>query len=53
VLGIAFIYSALFGTGSLIYGKTPQALMWLAVFVVSLVGLVRLLPRMWSSAEGS
>ena len=53
VLGIAFIYSALFGTGSFIYGKTPQALMWVVVFVVSLVGLVRLLPKMWSSASGS
>jgi SSS family solute:Na+ symporter len=53
VLGIAFIYSALFGTGSFIYGKTPQALMWLAVFVISLVGLVRLLPKMWSAAADS
>lgn len=53
VLGIAFIYSALFGTGSFIYGKTPQGLMWLVVFVISLVGLVRLLPRMWSSEAGS
>ena len=53
VLGIAFIYSALFGTGSFIYGKTPQAMMWLAVFVISLVGLARLLPKMWSSASDS
>ena len=51
VLGIAFIYSALFGTGSFIYGKTPQALMWVVVFVISLVGLARLLPKMWSSAS--
>jgi SSS family solute:Na+ symporter len=53
VLGVAFIYSALFGTGSIIYGKTPQAVMWLVVFMISLVGLVRLLPRMWSSASDS
>ena len=53
VLGIAFIYSALFGAGSFIYGKTPQGMMWLVVFVLSLVGLSRLLPRMWSSASGS
>jgi SSS family solute:Na+ symporter len=53
VLGIAFIYSALFGAGSIIYGKTPQALMWLAVFVISLAGLVRLLPKMWSTAADS
>jgi hypothetical protein len=53
VLGVAFIYSALFGTGSFIYGKTPLGLMWLAVFTISLAGLARLLPRMWSSASGS
>jgi hypothetical protein len=53
VLGVAFTYSALFGTGSFIYGNKPQALMWLVVFVISLAGLARLLPRMWSSASGS
>ena len=53
VLGIAFIYSALFGTGSLIYGKIPQAIMWLVILVISLVGLVKLLPKMWSTAADS
>jgi Na+/proline symporter len=53
ILGIAFIYSALFGTGSFIYGNLPQAIMWVVVFVISLVGLARLLPKMWSSAAGS
>jgi hypothetical protein len=53
VLGIAFIYSALFGTGSFLFGKTPQGILWLVVFIVSLVGLVRLLPRMWGATSDS
>jgi hypothetical protein len=48
VLGCSFIYSALFGTGSFIYGKTAQGTLWVVVFVVSLIGLVRLLPKMWA-----
>jgi Na+/proline symporter len=47
VLGCLLVYSALFGTGSFIYGKTAQGLVWVAVFVVSVIGLARLLPRMW------
>jgi len=47
VLGCAFIYAGLFGTGSALYGRTPQAIMWLAVFVVSGVWLWRLMPKMW------
>jgi Na+/proline symporter len=48
VLGCTFVYAALFGTGSFIYGKTAQGLVWLALFVVSGAGLLRLLPRLWS-----
>ena len=51
MLGIAFVYAALFGTGSFLYGRIPQALVWLAVFVVSGLGLVRLVPRLWGSSE--
>jgi hypothetical protein len=51
VLGCTFIYSALFGTGSFLYEKTPQALVWLALFVVSGVGLTRVLPRLWSGSD--
>ena len=47
VLGCAFIYSGLFGVGSALYGRMPQAAMWAVVFVVSGVGLLRLMPRMW------
>ena len=50
VLGIAFVYAALFGTGSFLYGRTAQALVWLVVFVVSGVGLLRLVPRIWGSS---
>jgi solute:Na+ symporter, SSS family len=48
VLGCTFVYAALFGTGSFIYGKTAQGLVWLVLFVVSGLGLLRLLPRIWS-----
>src|SRR5690606_18715678 len=42
VLGCLLVYSALFGTGSFLYGRTAQGLVWLVAFVVSLLGLVRL-----------
>ena len=49
-LGCAFVYAALFGSGSFLYGRRTQGVMWLVVFVTSGVGLVRLLPRMWAKA---
>jgi SSS family solute:Na+ symporter len=51
VLGCLFVYSALFGAGSYLYGRTPQALVWTAAFVVSGVGLLRVVPRMWGGKE--
>jgi hypothetical protein len=48
VLGCTFVYAALFGAGSFLYGKTAQALVWAVFFVISGVGLARLLPRLWS-----
>jgi solute:Na+ symporter, SSS family len=50
VLGCAFVYSALFGVGSALYGRTGPTVLFTAVFVASGVSLWRLLPRMWSSA---
>jgi Na+/proline symporter len=47
VLGVAFVYAALFGMGSFLYGRMPQALTWLAVLAVSGLGLVRVVPRLW------
>jgi len=43
VLGCTFVYSALFGTGSFLYGKQSIGLAWTAVFVVSGLGLVAIL----------
>ena len=51
VLGCLFVYSALFGAGSYIYGKTSQALVWTVVFVVSAAGLWRLLPKLWGTSR--
>ena len=53
VLGCAFIYAALFGSGSFVYGRWPQGMVWLAVFVLSGWGLVRLLPRLWSGSDAA
>ena len=47
VLGCLFVYSALFGTGSFLYGRAGTFAMWAVVFVVSGVGLLKLVPRMW------
>ena len=53
VLGCTLIYSALFGTGSFLYGRTPQGWMFLAVFIASAVGLIRLFPRLWPATGGA
>jgi SSS family solute:Na+ symporter len=50
VLGCLFVYAALFGTGSYIYGRTGQGLMWTVVFVLCAMGLWRLLSKMWGSS---
>jgi hypothetical protein len=51
VLGCAFIYAALFGVGSALYGRMPQAMMWLVVFVASGISLYRVMPRLWGSSH--
>ncbi|HWA15935.1 MAG TPA: sodium:solute symporter family protein [Gemmatimonadales bacterium] len=48
VLGVLFVYAALFGAGSFIYGRTTHGLVWLAIFVASGTGLLRIVPRMWT-----
>ena len=45
VLGCAFVYAALFGSGSFLYGEITQGVFWTVVFVVSGVWLVRILKR--------
>jgi len=52
VLGCAFVYAGLFGTGSALYGHWPLAAAWALVFVVSGVGLLRIVPRMWAPSGG-
>jgi solute:Na+ symporter, SSS family len=47
VLGCAFVYSALFGMGSALYGLTAQASVWGVVFVGSGYGLTRILATIW------
>lgn len=49
-LGVAFIYAALFGAGSFLYGHTAQGMLWLVIFLASGFGLLTLLPR-FSSRE--
>jgi solute:Na+ symporter, SSS family len=41
VLGCALVYGALFGVGSVIYGHTAQAVIWLAVLLASGTGLAK------------
>lgn len=48
VMGCTFVYAALFGAGSFLYGRMAQGFVWLAFFVVSAVVLIRLLPALWS-----
>jgi Na+/proline symporter len=45
VAGCALVYAALFGTGSALYGHTPQAMVWLAVFIASALTLAGMLRR--------
>jgi SSS family solute:Na+ symporter len=42
-LGCVFVYAALFGTGSLLYGRMAQFYVWLAVVVLSGLGLWRVM----------
>ncbi|MGQ0539806.1 MAG: sodium:solute symporter family transporter, partial [Gemmatimonadaceae bacterium] len=49
-LGCAFVYAALFGAGSLLYGRTAQGLVFAVVFVVSGIALLRIVPRMWAAS---
>jgi SSS family solute:Na+ symporter len=52
VLGCVLVYAALFGVGSALYGRWPQAAMWGVAGLLSAVGLTRLLPRLWKSTGG-
>ncbi len=51
VLGCTFVYAALFGAGSFLYGRTTQGMVWLVVLVASGAGLLRVLPQLWKGAD--
>jgi len=48
MMGCAFVYAALFGTGSFLYGQMNQFYAWLAVFILSGLGLARVLHGFWN-----
>ncbi len=50
MMGCVFVYAALFGTGSLLYGQMRQFYAWLAAFVVSGVVVARVLRGFWNKA---
>jgi SSS family solute:Na+ symporter len=51
VLGCTFVYAALFGAGSFLYGRTTQGTVWAVLLVASGVGLLRMLPAMWRGTD--
>jgi Na+/proline symporter len=51
VLGCLFVYAGLFGAGSFLYRNTAQGVAWLVAFVLSGVGLARILGAMWAGGE--
>jgi Na+/proline symporter len=52
VMGVLFVYSALFGVGAYLFGNTTLALSWLVVFVVSGAMVLKVLQGFWLSAKG-
>jgi hypothetical protein len=49
VLGCAFVYSALFGVGALLYGRTAQGAVFAVVCVLSGIGVFRVLRGFWAA----
>ncbi len=47
VLGCIFVYAALFGAGSFLFGEATLGVLWTVAFLGSGVGLALLLPRLW------
>ncbi|MEO8453400.1 MAG: sodium:solute symporter family protein [Gemmatimonadota bacterium] len=47
--GCMFVYSALFGTGTLLFGRMPQFFMWLVIWVLSGLGVWRVLQGYWAA----
>ncbi len=53
MLGCTFVYAALFGTGSFLYGRRSLFLMWLSVCALSGIGLWRVLRGFFRSSPAS
>jgi Na+/proline symporter len=51
ILGCTFVYAAIFGVGSLLYGRTTQALVWCCLLLVSGVWMRRILPSLWAGGD--
>jgi SSS family solute:Na+ symporter len=51
VLGCTFVYSALFGTGALLYGHPLQGSVCMAVALGAGIGLARVVPRIWRASD--
>ncbi len=51
IVGCVFVYSALFGVGSFIYGQTSQGVVCVIVFTVTGAVLAKLLAGIWSQSE--
>jgi hypothetical protein len=47
VCGCTFVYSALFGTGALLYGQPLQGVVCLLVTLGAGIGLALVVPRIW------
>jgi Na+/proline symporter len=50
MMGCVFVYAALFGTGSLLYGQMRQFYAWLVAFAVSGLVVARVLRGFWEKA---
>ena len=48
VIGTSVIWSSLFTVGNFLYGRTEIAYTLLAVFVVSGLGLITIIRRLWA-----
>jgi hypothetical protein len=52
VLGCLVIYAALFGSGSFLYGRTTQGIVWTVVLLVAGTALIRLIRGLWREQAG-
>jgi Na+/proline symporter len=53
VLGCTFVYSTLFGTGAMLYGQQLQGALCLSVAAAAGLGLVWVVPKVWSGSPKS